>query len=108
MEGITLNTIPTWVPGVIMLYTAGIWLVTKNHQIRMDSRVIAYTLIGWAILYLLASFGPDTAQTKAELIGRVFMSRIVIIFICLSQSLPMTISYVRGLLRERRLKNGTK
>jgi hypothetical protein len=99
MEWITLNTIPTWVPGIVMIYTAIIWLITRKLSIRMDTRIIAFTLLWWGILYLLASFSPEQYETD-NLVARVFMSRLIICFICISQSLPMTISWLRGKKRE--------
>jgi hypothetical protein len=99
MEGITLNTIPAWVPGIVMLYTAFVWMKTRKSQIRMDSTILAYTLIAWGALYLLSGFSH--AEVTAEnLEVRVAMSRVVICLICLSQSVPMTISYWRGKQRE--------
>jgi hypothetical protein len=59
----------------------------------MDSRAIAYTLAMWGILYAVAGFSPNST---ANLETRVFMSRVIIIMICLSQSLPLTVSYFRG------------
>jgi hypothetical protein len=99
MEGITLNTVPTWIPGLIMIYTGIIWLITRKLQIRMDSRIIAFTLLAWGSLYLLGSLSPDSVVSQQELIFRVMMSRIVVCFICVAQSLPMTISYIRTLKR---------
>ncbi len=91
---ITLNTLPTWVVGLVMLYTAYIWLVTIKQKVRMDSKAIAYTLILWGVVYGLSSFSPK-ADTDLLLV-RVFMARAIIIMICLSQSLPLQVSYLRG------------
>lgn len=101
MEGITLNTIPTWVPGVILLYTGIIWWATRKQHIRMDSRTTALTMIMWGTLYLLSALYP--VEHTGDLETRVFFSRLVISLICLSQSLPMTISYLRG---KARVENG--
>lgn len=98
MEGITLNTVPTWIPGIIMIYTGIIWLITRKMQIRMDSKIVAYTMLAWGCMYLLGMISPGES-TYDELIFRVMMSRVVICFICLAQSLPMTISYIRTLKR---------
>jgi hypothetical protein len=98
---ISLNTLPVWIPGLIMIYTGVIWLLTIKKKVRMDSRSIAYTLLAWGVLYIVGSFG-SSAGTEDELVVRVFLSRIVISLLCLSQSLPLTISYVRTILRERK------
>ena len=99
MEGITLETVPTWIPGIVMIYTGIIWLITRKLQIRLDSRILAYTLLAWGALYLLGSISPDRAVNDGGLVFRVMMSRVVICFICLAQSLPMSISYFRTLKR---------
>lgn len=99
---INLETIPAWIAGLVMIYTAIIWLVTRNRKIRMDSSIMAYTLLTWGTIYSLSTFSSTTGSHE-ELIVRILMSRVVIIFICLSQSLPLTISYIRGIRRE----NGT-
>lgn len=91
---IDLNTVPTWVVSIVMLYTAYMWVITIKHKVRMDSKIIAYTLLLWGIMYGLASLTPDSGRDIT--VTRVFMSRIVIIMICLSQALPLTVSYFRS------------
>lgn len=103
MDAVTLDTLPAWIVGVVMIYTGFIWMITRKLQIRMDSTIVAYTLLGWGSLYLLSLLSPEGAN-EDYMVARVFMSRVVILFICLSQSLPMTISYFRGRKRE---ENGT-
>lgn len=95
MEGLSLNTIPTWIVGILMLYTGYIWLITRAKKVRMDTRAIAYTLFAWGLLYLFSGIFSDSNQEEYLMI-RVFMSRIVLILICLSQALPLTVSYIRG------------
>lgn len=97
MEGLTINTIPSWVPGILMIYTGFIWLVTRKLTIRMDSRIIATTLLIWGVLYTIGSLSNDS---NVNILTRLLMSRVVISLICLSQAVPMTISYFRGLRRE--------
>ena len=99
---VTLDTIPTWVPGIILLYTGFIWWVTRKQQIRMDSRIIGGTMIAWGILYILSSLA-DSSPAHDNIVMRLFMSRVVICLICLAQSMPMTVSYFRGI---RRAENG--
>lgn len=106
MEGIIrLELLPAWVVGLIMIYTAVIWLITRTSHIRMDSKIVAYTLIAWGTLYLLSIFSPgENAYSHLE--TRVFLSRVVICFICLSQSVPMTISYIRSRVRGGEISSG--
>lgn len=90
-----LTYLPAWVVGLIMLYTAFIWMITRKSEIRMDSKIVAYTLIAWGILYLLSIFSIGDALAS-NMATRVFVSRVVICFICLAQSVPMTVSYLRS------------
>ena len=102
MDSVTLSTFPAWVVGVIMLYTGFIWVITRKQQIRMDSTILGFTLLAWGTLYLLSAITPESMKSDF-LVQRVVISRVVICFICLSQSLPMTISYFRG---QKRGENG--
>lgn len=95
---ITLETLPTWLVGLVMLYTGFIWLITREDTVRMDSRIIAYTLLVWGTLYILTLLAGDNSEhTMREMILRVFLSRVVILLLCISQSLPLSISYFRRL-----------
>ena len=105
MEELTLSALPAWIPGIVMLFTAYIWIITRKQQIRMDSRIIAVTLIGWGILYLIA-WGIGTDENTTSMTLRVLMSRLIICFICLSQSLPMAFSYYRSILRQKGVEDG--
>jgi hypothetical protein len=90
---IDLQVVPTWIVGIVMLCTAYIWLVTIKHKVRMNSKVIAYTLAMWGLMYGLAGFSDVSAEHIAH---RLAMSRVIIIMICLSQSLPLLVSYFRS------------
>lgn len=94
MQGFTENIL-YWIVGIVMLYTGWIWLVSRKHQIRMDSRIIAYTLFLQGIAYIITRvFGHPSA---AE---RIISLKIVILLMCLAQAVPLTISYFRTIKRE--------
>lgn len=78
---------------VVMIYTGIIWLLTKNHEVRMDSSIIAYTLILWGVLYGVSSI----TNIEGEVLSNI--AKMGFIMICLSQSLPLTVSYIRSLRR---------
>jgi hypothetical protein len=75
---------------ISMIFTGSIWLATKNHKIRMDSNIIAYTLILWGALLGLSLI----STLERDVISNI--SRAGFIMICLSQSIPLTVSYIRS------------
>lgn len=87
-----INLVPSIAVAIVMLYTGIIWLITRKKEIRMDSRIMAWTLIVEGITY--AYFGQ---YMEFSLVARVINLRSTIILICLSQSLPLTVSYIRSL-----------
>lgn len=89
-----LNSIPTIVVSIVMLYTAIIWLVARRRLIRVNMTIIAFTLLLEGIVY--GVFGQYTGYSLEE---RVLHSRAVIVVMCLSQSVPLTWSYIRSLYR---------
>jgi hypothetical protein len=90
---VTSQTIPAWLVASIMVYTGFIWLISRKEVIHMDTRIIAYTLLLWGVLYgVFQIFG-------VEIEIRGFLSRLMILILCLSQSAPLTISYIRSLMR---------
>jgi hypothetical protein len=89
------QTIPAWFVAFMMLYTALIWLLSRQAKIRMDSRIIAYTLLVEGIIFEVIF---QMVNPGIEIRG--FFSRLMYLVLCLSQSLPLTISYMRSLKRE--------
>lgn len=87
---LTSNTIPAWVISVAMIYTGFIWLVSRTTQLRMDSRIFSTTFLLWGGLYALFQF------VLLEIEFRGFLTRLMLLMLCLSQSLPLTISYIRS------------
>jgi hypothetical protein len=90
---IALNTIPTWLVAAVMLYTGYIWLITREHEIRMDSRIVAWTLILQGMVYIVNNLWFDGNITEIE---RILTLRFIIIEICLAQSVPLSVSYFRA------------
>lgn len=96
MEAINVDLILSWTVALFMLFTGIMWLVAKKRTFHIDSSTIGHTLILWGLLYgILIQFLPVDLQIRA------FVGRIVIIVICLSQAIPLTIGYVRS-LREKK------
>jgi hypothetical protein len=75
---------------ISMIYTGIVWLMSKNHKIRMDSNIIAYTLILWGALFGLSFI----STIERDVISNI--SKAGFIMICLSQSIPLTVSYIRS------------
>jgi len=88
------QTIPAWFVGFVMLYTALIWLLSRKSKIRMDSRIIAYTLLIEGLVYLIIF---QLINPGLEVRG--FFSRVMVLLLCISQALPLTISYMRSIKR---------
>lgn len=84
------QTIPAWVVGVNMLFAGFVWIITRKHYIRMDSRIMGITMITEGIVYTVVfQFLDLPIETRA------FLSRLMLIILCLSQYLPLTISHLR-------------
>lgn len=88
------NTIPAWVVGVFMIWAGASWLISRTRKIRMDSRIFAATLILWGVMYSIVF-----QFFNLDIEFRAFLSRLMIILVCLSQALPLTISIYRGAKR---------
>lgn len=99
MEGLTLNSLPAWIPGIAMLYAGLMWLITIRSKVRMDSRISGYTMLVWGLMYLVSALRPDTIS-QDNLVMRVLFSRLVIILICAAQAIPLSVSYHRANRRE--------
>jgi len=94
MNGIiTSQTIPAWLVATFMILAGFTWLVSRSRAIRMDSRIFAITFVLEGIVFaLLNMFG-----VSIEI--REFFGRMMLILLSLSQSLPLTIAYMRSIKR---------
>lgn len=88
------QTIPAWVVAITMIYTGIIWLLSRRVEIRMDSRIFAFTFLLEGLVY---AFGFYLLNGDVELRG--FLSRLMVVMICFSQAFPLTVSYIRSLRR---------
>lgn len=88
---LTSNTIPAWLVASLMIYTGWIWLASRKHKIRMDSSIFATTFLIWGVVY-----GVLFQLLSIDIELRGFMSRLMIIIVCLSQAMPLTVSYIRS------------
>lgn len=103
------ETIPAWLVAISWLYAGFIWMVTRSKEIRMDSRIWAVTFILTGLLYL-TSYIPSPIRDHMERVPelkmqllefRLYFTRIIMILLSSSMSLPITVSYFR-----MRNKNG--
>jgi hypothetical protein len=91
---INSTLIPAWLVGAFMVWAGGIWLLSREHVVRMDSRIFATTFLIWGAIYgIVYQFMDINVETRG------FITRFMIIMVCLSQALPLTISYIRSLKR---------
>jgi hypothetical protein len=98
----TSRTIPALLVAFAMIYTGVIWLLSRRVEIRMDSRVFAYTFILEGIVYALGFTAlGDTSYIEL----RAFLSRLMVLMVCFSQALPLTVSYIRSILRNGKQSN---
>jgi hypothetical protein len=84
------TTIPAWVVAVLMVYTGIIWLLCRSRNVRAGSKIYAYTLILWGILFWIFQFFIVNVETRG------FVARTMLLLICFSQSLPLTVAYLRS------------
>ncbi len=87
--------IPAWVVVLSMITTGLVWLITAGRKIRLDFRIFALTFILQGIV-----FGIIFQLMNVNMLVGTFVVRLIIIMLCLSQSVPLTISYVRSFERE--------
>lgn len=88
------NTIPAWFVAIMLVLTGVMWIVTRRKQIRMDSRIFAFTLVLEGIVY-----GVVYQILDVDVEVRGFVSRLMVVVLCLSQFLPLTISFIRSIKR---------
>jgi len=94
MDIINSQTIPAWLVSVFMILTGIMWIISRYRKIRIDSRIFAMTFILEGIVYgMFSIFNVDI-----EIRG--FFVRLMIIILCLSQNLPLAISYMRSIKRD--------
>lgn len=93
MDNIVLNssTIPAWLVAAVMLYSGLVWLISRGRTVRMDSRIMGYTLLLEGLMYgIVFQFFPVNIELRG------FFARAMLVLLCMSQSLPLTFSYIRS------------
>jgi hypothetical protein len=89
------QTIPAWAVAFIMITTGLMWLLSRNSDVRMDSRIFAITFILEGIVYGIVY---QFFNVSIELRG--FFTRVMLIVLSMSQFAPLAISYMRSLRRD--------
>lgn len=90
------DLIPSWLLGIIIIYTGIAWLLPKAHLCRSCRNIFASGFIIWgAVFGILFELFPLDLETRG------FISRTMILIICLSQSIPLTIYHIRSVLYDR-------
>jgi hypothetical protein len=84
------TTIPAWVIAIVMIYTGFIWLLCRAKGIRNNSRIFAFTLILWGILFWFFQFFFIDVEVRG------FVARMMMLLVCFSQALPLTVAYLRS------------
>jgi hypothetical protein len=82
--------IPAWLLGVVIIYTGIAWLFPRSELCLSCKAIFASGFLIWGTV-----FGVMFELFPLDLETRGFISRTMILMICLSQSIPLTIFYVR-------------
>lgn len=92
------QTIPAWFVSIVMILTGLMWIITRRAKIRMDSRIFATTFIMEGLVYgvIFQIFNIDTET-------RGFFSRLMVLVLCLSQYIPLMVSYLRSKKRDENI-----
>jgi hypothetical protein len=91
---ITAELIPAWLVSVFMILTGLTWFISRTRKIRMDSRGFAITFVLEGIVYALFNIYNVDIQIRG------FFVRLMLILLCLSQSLPIIVSTFRSIKRD--------
>ena len=96
MEGlINSQIIPAWLVAFCLITTGLTWIMSYKRKVRLDFKLFALTYILQGILFFVIF---QLLKTGIEVRG--FVSRLLIVMLCLSQSIPLTISYIRSFNRD--------
>lgn len=88
------QTIPAWLVAMSLITTGLMWALSYRRKIRLDFNIFALTFVLQGIL-----FGIIFQILNVNIELRGFVSRLIIIMLCLSQSLPLAVSYIRSFNR---------
>lgn len=92
------QTIPAWFVSILMILTGFMWIVARRVNIKIDFRSFAFTYVIEGMIYgtIFQLFDIDT-----EIRG--FFVRLMIVILCLSQYLPLFVSYLRSKYNDKSL-----
>ncbi len=90
------QTIPAWLVALNLFITGMMWFLAYRRRIRLEVKIFSITFILQGILF--AVIFQILKDVDIELRG--FVSRLMIIMLCLSQSLPLAVSYIRSFDRD--------
>jgi hypothetical protein len=90
------QTIPTWLVAANLLITGLVWILAYRRRIRLEFKIFSITFILQGIFF--AVIFQTLKNVDIDLWG--FVSRLMIIILCLSQSLPLAVSYIRSFDRD--------
>jgi hypothetical protein len=94
------DIIPSWLLGIIIIYTGIAWLLPRSELCQSCKTIFASGFLIWGTIFgILFEFFPLDLETRG------FISRTMILMICLSQSIPLTIFYIRKKIYARRKVN---
>ena len=82
--------IPAWLVGLVMIYTGIVWFLYRGKQIRVSSDLFGPVFIFWGLIFTTFQFIAVPIELRA------FISRIMIIIVCLSQAIPLSVIYIRN------------
>lgn len=86
--------IPAWLVATFMILTGFTWIMSRTRKIRMDSRAFAFTFVLEGLVYLLFN------EFNVDINVRAFFVRLMLIILCLSQSVPLLVAYMRSIQRD--------
>ena len=87
------DIIPSWLLGIVIIYTGIAWLFPKSVMCESCKTIFASGFLIWGTVFgILFEFVPMNLETRG------FISRTMILMICLSQSIPLTIFHLRRVL----------
>jgi hypothetical protein len=92
----TPNTIPAWLLGIIIIYTGLAWLYPTGNLPNSFKRIFSSAFLIWGTV-----FGIVFQLFPLDLDTRGFISRVMILMICLAQSIPLTVFFIRRAVYDR-------
>lgn len=95
MEELILNsqTIPAWFVAVTMIMTGWMWGIVINRKIKIH---VNYNIFVMTFILEGLMYGVVYQFLPLEIEFRGFMSRLIMVILCLSQFFPLAVACYRG------------